>query len=330
MFQRGPTMRRRTGFTLIELLVVIAIVAILIGLLLPAVQKVRAAAARVSCQNNLKQIGLAMHGFHDTRGKFPPAYSWLAPGSPPPPPQPRIDPRPLRAHDMPPPHLYIEPNWPGWGWAAHILTFVEQDAIFKQIDFSQSTVGPWVAAVRVIPLAVYTCPADQQTGVYTVLTDLNKPLVDAATISYAACYGTAGYMNQVPDGGDGVLYRSSATQIKDVSDGTSSTLMVGERGAFFAQAPWVGVLAAGTIRTTPGAPVYKSVIHPASSMAMARIGVKTLNDPYSEPYDFFSPHERVVNFLFVDGSVHGLASTVDLDTLRALATRAGNETVSLD
>ena len=130
--------------------------------------------------------------------------------------------------------------------------------------------------VRVMPLTVYTCPSDQQTGVYTVLNDLNKPLVDAATISYAACYGTAGFMNQVPDGGDGVLYRASETRIKDVSDGTSSTFIIGERAALFSQAPWVGVLAAGTIRTTPGAAVYKSVIHPASSTQRRRRGHRHL------------------------------------------------------
>jgi len=321
-------MRHRNGFTLIELLVVIAIIAILIGLLLPAVQKVREAAGRVSCTNNLKQIGLALHQYHDSRGKFPPAYSWLTPGTPAPPPKPIPN---GRSFDMPPPRYYFEPNWPGWGWAAHILTFVEQDAVFQQIDFSQSTIGPWAAAVRVMPLAVYTCPSDRRTGVYTVLAGgSNQPLVDAATISYAACYGTAGLMTELPDQGDGVFYRASETRIRDIPDGLSNTFAIGERGSVFAQVPWAGVMAAGTVRTTPNAPVFKSVVHPASTMGMARVGNKALNDPYCEPYDFFSPHPGVVNFLFADGSVRGLRTTTDVDTLRGLATRAGDEVVSLD
>src|SRR5437667_6931284 len=130
--------RSNRGFTLIELLVVIAIIAILIGLLLPAVQKVREAAARAKCSNNLKQIGLALHNYENVNGRFPPGYR---------------DPRP----DSQP--------GPGWGWPVFVLPFVEQPSLHAQLDPDHTVFGNGANIATPTPqtqtpLAVFRCPSD--------------------------------------------------------------------------------------------------------------------------------------------------------------------------
>jgi prepilin-type N-terminal cleavage/methylation domain-containing protein len=323
MGARTPAARR--GFTLIELLVVIGIIAILTGLLLPAVQAAREAANRTACQNNLHQIGLACHLYHDTLGSFPAGYIYVSGskvqagrgGS-----QPQLGHRP-------PPVSFFYPNQPGWGWAALLLPYLEQGNLAQLIDFNLPVEGPTNLRPRTTLLKVYTCPSDTETGLFTVYNHTNLPMVQAATNSYAACFGGLTAPAPNPDIGNGVFYRNSAIRISDITDGTSNTIAVGERGAFFTQTPWAGVVTDGTARTTPGAPVYAATSDPAATMALAYCK-RPLNSPLAEPYDYFSPHRVVCHFLMADGAVHPFPITTETALLMALATRAGDEPVSPD
>jgi prepilin-type N-terminal cleavage/methylation domain-containing protein/prepilin-type processing-associated H-X9-DG protein len=315
----------REAFTLIELLVAIAIIGTLVGLVLPAVQKAREAADRVGCKNNLKQMGIALHLYQDGHGSFPAGYLFTkatkasSTGSA----------RGLstRILHRPPPTAFVEPNDPGWGWAALILPYLEQEPLAQEIDYSLPVASPSNVAARTTALRVYTCPSDRETGIFAVQTAKNQPLADAASNSYAACFGGGVAPTTQLDAGNGVFFRNSRVRIADIIDGTSNTLAVGERGAFFTQTPWAGVMTGGTARTTPGAPVYGAVVEPASVMALAYCK-RPLNDPRAEPYDYFSPHGAVCHFLYADGSVHGLGTGTDSGVLQALATRAGNEALT--
>src|SRR5579883_2674969 len=131
---RSSTQQRgRGGFTLIELLVVIAIISVLIGLLLPAVQKVREAANRISCTNNLHQIGVAMHGYHARMGSFPSGFVCVPQANP-------------------------EYTAPGWGWAALLLPDLEQDNLAAQINYALPVEDPSHLGVRTTILKVFVCP----------------------------------------------------------------------------------------------------------------------------------------------------------------------------
>ncbi|MFO0926213.1 MAG: DUF1559 domain-containing protein [Gemmataceae bacterium] len=327
-------MRTRNAFTLIELLVVIAIIAVLLGLLLPAVQKVRQAASMATCRHRLQQIGLALHTYHDAHAAFPPGYRQVTP----PPNSARTSLADLLllpffgVWDVPPPALVPQPQEPGWGWAAYLLSFLEQNALAKQIDYNLAVEAPTMQNQRTFPLKSFTCPSDESTGYFLVMaqarsTHGNGILADASTNSYAACFGAMGQLSSKPDDGNGVFYRNSKTRIQDVTDGSSSTLAIGERCALFAQTPWAGVMTGGIAQTTPGAPVYTSYKTYAPSLVLARVGQKQLNDPACEPHDFFSPHFASVAFVFADGSVHSLSTSMDVTVLQALATRAGGEIV---
>jgi prepilin-type N-terminal cleavage/methylation domain-containing protein/prepilin-type processing-associated H-X9-DG protein len=305
------------AFTLIELLVVVAIISILMGLLLPAVQKVREAAARMSCQNNLHQIGLALHNYHDAHQSFPPGYLATVPYSD-------------GAMD----------TSPGWGWAAYLLPFVEQDNIYRQLNLNQPV--PNSPAVQTM-LKVYLCPSDLTPPVAFPVPDaFGKPVALAAPSSYAACCG--GDESDVTEPtGLGILYRNSRTRLTDVTDGTGNTILVGERSWGNANGVWAGAVSHGVCLRGKQNPCPGSGVgsFPAAALVLAHSHLNNATtDTDGGLDDFSSWHPGGSNFAFADGSVRFLRSvpgdlpggglTPDGLIFQALGTRSGGEVVPAD
>jgi prepilin-type N-terminal cleavage/methylation domain-containing protein/prepilin-type processing-associated H-X9-DG protein len=298
-------MSKRCGFTLIELLVVLAIIAVLISLLLPAVQKVRAAADRLTCARHLQQIGLACHQYHDGAGALPPGYTaW-----------PSADPLATS---------------PGWGWAAYLLPFLEQEALYRRIAFANPIEdGPNTEARRT-RVALYLCPADAGVPLTFPITDVAGQLVaEAAPTSYAACYGS-GELDEVPGPKEGVFYRNSRIALTDITDGSSTTILIGDRAWGHAMAPWAGAVNGGIVRGGPGNAWRNNpeAAYPAPNFSCVQANALNNNtDPDGSLDEFFGRHPGGVNLLFADGGVRFVRGGIDPALLEALGTRAGGEVI---
>lgn len=295
----------RRAFTLIELLVVIAIIAILVGLLVPAVQKVREAANRLSCNNNLKQIGLAMHGHHDQRGALPAGYTDLQ-------------------------TIVSNPTdrGPGFGWATALLPQLEQEPLYRQFNFALPVSNAANANARSTVLKMFQCPSDNHNQAFTT----TGVAVTMGPSNYVGMYGGA-EISDDPGRGDGVLYRNSRTRMADILDGVSNTVIIGERSSNLLKCVWAGIDPA----MTAVHPADPTEVEPSQPLILGHTGIfdpfdppHTPNSPHAHVDDFWSRHPGGANFLLGDGSVRQINNTISPKAWVALGTRAGGEVVSLD
>jgi prepilin-type N-terminal cleavage/methylation domain-containing protein len=290
-----PTRSPRKGFTLIELLVVIAIIALLIGLLLPAVQKVREAAARLACANNLKQIGLALHNYHD-------AYKHL----PPP-----------RGNHLAPTYGFTEFR----GWMCEILPFIEQDNLARNMYTM-----PWYTgffATYNTPVGTYLCPSDSR--------DLrNIPSGNGALTSYLGVTGSDNDVNVQYNGPTNGIFNISSPGIRltDITDGSSYTLMVGERpptASLFIG--WWGASDYDTLLSTRQ--LYGDIFGAGGCVLPGLFGPGRLNGPCNgDGNHFWSFHTGGANWVLGDGSVRFLPYSASALTI-PLASRNGGEVVDI-
>jgi prepilin-type N-terminal cleavage/methylation domain-containing protein/prepilin-type processing-associated H-X9-DG protein len=306
--------RRVRAFTLIELLVVIAVIAVLIAMLLPAVQSAREAARRAQCLNNLKQLALALHNYHDAVTVFPPGYISLTPAS-----------QPSGAE-----------LGPGWGWGAMILGQIDQQPLYSSVNFSLATIAPAAATARATVLSTFLCPSDAgASGPLTIDDAAGRVVVsDLAAGQYV---GGAGQLEpeEFPAANNGIFYRNSRIGVRGITDGTSTTLMVGERSRNVAAATWVGMIPSGLSCNNPNWPVQDCeasnvLILGHTGPSPDEMWVDVPNNKRAGVDDFHSLHAGGCNFAFCDGSIRFVKEAINPQVFSALATRAGGEVISAD
>jgi prepilin-type N-terminal cleavage/methylation domain-containing protein len=302
----------RRGFTLVELLVVIAIIGVLVGLLLPAVQSARGAARRMSSLNNLKQMGLAVHMYHDGRRQLPPGFTSITTGS-------------WSGGSNDP----VPEEGPGWSFFAEILPYMEETALHGQIDFSRRIDHANNRVPRETIVAAFVDPGDTAPKLIDVTDSSQNTMFQAAVCSYAGCLGTKSY-EELPF--NGVFHRNSKVRLDDITDGLSKTIAIGERMSRHTQSSWVGVTPGQQLVHAPESPRYDPnnlTRRPAITAVLVHVR-SSAPSLQGSPGGFIGPHVAGTQFLNLDGSCRLITSDTAPELFRALCTRNGGEVISID
>jgi len=312
--------RPRAGFSLVELLVVIAIIGVLVGMLLPAVQGAREAARRNGSLSNLKQIGLAIHSYHDSHRSLPAGFRSTPTG-----------PWPGGNNDP------VPESGPGWSFFASLLSYLEETSLQSAARFDLPITDPLNKAARETIVPVFIDPGDTAARLINVTdsgsppADSNAPttLFQAAVCSYAGNIGTEAY-EKLPF--TGVFHRNSRIRFADVTDGLSKTIAVGERMSRHAQSSWVGVVPGQELVYAPESPRFNAAApsfnwRPAITSVLVHVRSSAPSRTGS-PGGFVGPYTAGTQFLNLDGSCRLISEATAPDLFRALCTRAGGELVT--
>ena len=300
------TRSRPCAFTLVEILVVIAIIGVLIALMLPAVQMARESARKTHCANNLKQIGLGLHGYMNNKNALPPGYISLV----------------LKD---------LEDGGPGWGWGAQILPYIEQGDLHELADLGEPIHGTVSADVRVRSVPTFICPSD---GTFQSVIDIpdkksDRMICQMAAANYVGCVGTVRPTCKIcRDHFDGVFGRNRAIEPRELQDGLSKTLAVGERSTAWAAATMWGVVPRSKLIDNQqpgkyaGGPGY---VLGTTFKEGFNIETSELDPNEQQTYaeSFGSQHPGGAFFLFCDGGVRFVWDTADPAAMNALSTRDG-------
>lgn len=324
--------RARRGFTLIELLVVIAIIAILVALLLPAVQQAREAARRSQCKNALKQIGIALHSYHDSHSTLPPGYISRGVSA--------TDPASAETAQ-------------GFSWATMILPFADFAPLYESFDFSLDADEPNNLANGQTTLPFFRCPSDPSKERFTMtdsggttINDSNGNPLELATSNYVGIIGY-GSLSMTPGNpaGPGILYRNSKVKFRDITDGTSNTIMAGERASkhqfdsnnpsmivdanstWYAAIPGIAARSAGMMMMPMMTEASPSLIlgHVGQPAIMGMMPMHNVHNNTNHIVHFSSRHVGGSHFLLADGHVIFLSQNIAYNTFRYLGTRDDGE-----